>query len=352
MNLYDYIYVDIDKAVSLYSQLTGGMVEIIERQNDQTKSQDSKRHYNLKVFQHEASNKSDKHQTSRETLKPHHSFLQELESELENNGHLIEISSSQNEVSLKNSEIRQAIKKSLCIKCTGRIVIEDYERLKNIAVSFPDIYKLIQTAHLDNIKKTPEYIAYQNDISNTQNKTLKREKEKKLANLIKEASALEGVDQWILDGMQTWINSFMSGITNIRVYPTTAFPDEHIFGHLEPHNFTIQNSNSLHFTYGSLPTEEMTMVGIVTSVPEAMGESFDPLKEMQSQDLGDLESIENAFRSVFRGFDTFEAMIRTNRYPRIQVHPLLVYRQSTPVRPPTLYKKPNRPNTALIRNRD
>jgi hypothetical protein len=31
MSLYDYIYVDLNKVISLYSQMTGGVIEILER---------------------------------------------------------------------------------------------------------------------------------------------------------------------------------------------------------------------------------------------------------------------------------------------------------------------------------
>ncbi|MCI5119129.1 MAG: hypothetical protein D3913_14545 [Candidatus Electrothrix sp. LOE1_4_5] len=39
------------------------------------------------------------------------------------------------------------------------------------------------------------------------------------------------------------------------------------------------------------------------------------------------EAVERGFRSVFRGFEGFEQMVRTCRYPRVLVSPLLVYRQ-------------------------
>jgi len=41
VNLYDYIYVDLDKAISLYSQLTGGVVELRETQSEKSSSADN-----------------------------------------------------------------------------------------------------------------------------------------------------------------------------------------------------------------------------------------------------------------------------------------------------------------------
>ena len=53
MNLYDYLYVDLDKAISLYSQLTGGIVELRETQREKGATSDNKRNYDFKVFSKE-----------------------------------------------------------------------------------------------------------------------------------------------------------------------------------------------------------------------------------------------------------------------------------------------------------
>jgi hypothetical protein len=106
-----------------------------------------------------------------------------------------------------------------------------------------------------------------------------------------------------------------------------------LFGHLNTENFSIPSSTAFHFTYGSFPTEEFTMLGVVTSVPSENSETFDPLEEFEKNTLEDFESVERAFRGLFRGFDGMEAMIRTCRYPRVLVHPILVYRQTSPNKP-------------------
>ncbi|HZR34063.1 MAG TPA: hypothetical protein VFA75_01725 [Nevskia sp.] len=107
--------------------------------------------------------------------------------------------------------------------------------------------------------------------------------------------------------------------------------DEHVFGHLKRNCFEDVDSNSLHFTYGSIPTEKLTMIGIITSVPDESDSEFKPLVEFEKENLKDFESVENAFRGVFRGFDGLEQMIRTSRFPRILVHPLTVYRSVEPI---------------------
>lgn len=242
---------------------------------------------------------------------------------------------------LKDVNLRATLKKALCIKCSGRIVIEDYERMKKIAQDFPEIVKLINRSHSDSLRNTPEYQNIEQQIqelentqgsSNTKARAKKKAKELRsgLDAIISSSTVVDMVPQWILDGMGTWIDAFLPNITNIRVYPFKDEADEHIFGHLDADNFTISDPTAFHFTYGSFPTEEFTMLGVITSVPSDEEESFVPLLEFEKENLKDHESVERAFRGMFRGFDGIEAMVRTCRYPRVLVHPILVYRQTSP----------------------
>lgn len=341
MNLYDYIYVDLDKAISLYSQLTGGVVELREAQSEKGATADNKRNYDFKVFKHDAGGTSHDIEQNKVTIKPHHALLQELESELIASGYLFNLDDFTENNSLKNPTLRTSLKNALCIKCTGRIVIEDYERMKKIGHDFPDIVKLINRSHEDTLKNTPEYQQIESQIRalevtagdrnrKTAAKLKAKEMRARLEGLVASSRAVEIVPQWILDGMKTWIDAFLPNITNIRIYPSGPECDEHVFGHLDAKNFTTSDTTAFHFTYGSFPTEEFTMLGIVTSVPTEEDDSFSPLAEFDKDLLADHESVERAFRGIFRGFDGIEAMVRTCRYPRVLVHPILVYRQAAP----------------------
>ncbi|WP_404418316.1 hypothetical protein [Marinospirillum sp.] len=321
MNLYDYIYVDLDKAISLYSQLTGGVVELKESQSEKGATADNKRNYDFKVFKHDAGGTSHDIEQNKVTIKPHHALLQELETELLASGYLFNLDDSTELNSLKDPSLRVSLKNALCIKCTGRIVIEDYERMKKIGHDFPDIVNLINRSHEDTLKNNPEYLLIENQIKKLEGapgdrnrKAAAKQKAKELRagldSLVSSSRAVEMVPQWILDGMKTWIDAFLPKITNIRVYPSGGKIDEHIFGHLDAKNFTISDPTAFHFTYGSFPTEEFTMLGIITSVPSEDDDPFIPLAEFDKDELADHESVERAFRGMFRGFDGIEAMVR------------------------------------------
>jgi hypothetical protein len=79
MALYDHLYVDRDRVMSLYSQLSGGIVELRESSVERSQSSDNKRHYDFRVFKHDAGGTTHDVEDVREVVKPHHSVLAELE---------------------------------------------------------------------------------------------------------------------------------------------------------------------------------------------------------------------------------------------------------------------------------
>jgi hypothetical protein len=338
MTIYDYLYVDLDKVISLYSQLTGGVVELRESSREGTQSADNKRHYDFKIFKHDAGGTSQDKTGFKEVIKPHHSLLMELEQELIQKGYLIDLSSSSQ--SLCDSSFRKQLKNTLCVKVKGRAVIEDYERIKGIASVFPQVVGMINKSCESTLKSSPEFLEMQDQIkelelqikqTNDRNERAKKEQKLKhikvtLDETVSTAAKVQVIDQWVLDGVRTWIDAFLPGIVNLRVYPSMDRPDEHIFGHLKKKCFEDADSHSFHFTYGSLPTEELTMIGIITSVPNQGADEFKPLAEFEKESLAEHESVEQAFRGMFRGFDGMEQLIRTSRFPRVLVHPLTVFR--------------------------
>jgi hypothetical protein len=246
--------------------------------------------------------------------------------------------------SLRDDELRTLLSNSLCIKVTGRAVIEDYDRLKGIASAFPDVVKLINRSVESNLRGSVEYKQLQAQLD-TLGAQVKAEKDRNaratkdaqlkqakasLSAIAASAASVGSVDQWILDGLQTWIDTFLPGIINLRLYPSPGHPDEQFFGHLKREHFEDRDLSSFHFTYGSVPTEPISLIGIVTAIPTGTDDNFKPLAEFERDGLADTESVERAFRGVFRGFDGMEQMIRTCRFPRVLVQPLIVYRSVEP----------------------
>ncbi|MCI5145843.1 MAG: hypothetical protein D3923_10015 [Candidatus Electrothrix sp. AR3] len=335
ISLCDYIYIDHKKIISVYSQLTGEVVSARDSLYE-TVHIDHKKKY--KLFKQDAGNTTQ--DTVKEYVKPQHALFQELEEGLLQQGHMLDLSNQAEKI--RDKKFRGKLKDTFCIKVTGRSVIEHYERMKNISESFPNIATLINQSNKATVKSTDAYkdLLKQINIKETEIAQIKdrnarniqmtalKEKKKRLALLLEESSQVGKVEQWILDGLKTWIDTFISGIINLRVYPLHEQMDVQIFGNLKQENFVDTDTSSFHFTYGSIPTEEITMLGIVTSVPMEEASNFNPHQEFDDGRVSDKATVERGFRGVFRGFESFEQMVRTCRYPRVLVTPLLVYRQT------------------------
>jgi hypothetical protein len=341
MSLCDYLYVDTRKILSVYNQLTGSIVSAGESASATVHQAEKKKKYDFKIFKSDSGNAAQEGQGAQEQIKPHHTLFQELEQELDNQGQLLDLSGKKMAEKMQDKAFRTTLKDTFCVKVTGRCVIEHYERMKKISESFPDIAELINQSNKAAVKSTDAYKELVEQIKtreaeiakirdrnarNIQQAPLKEQK-KKLQDLLENHTKAGVVEQWILDGLRTWIDTFIPGIINLRVYPDPEQMAVQVFGHLKQENFFDMDVGAFHFTYGSVPTEELTMLGIVSSVPNPEDATFNPHQEFQGGELSSKEAVERGFRSVFRGFESFEQMVRTCRYPRVLVSPLLVYRE-------------------------
>ena len=224
MPLYDYIYVDLDKVISVYSQMTGGIVEVLERSAEHSRSADNKRNYDFKVFKHDAGGTQFDTSSSRETIKPHHALLNEMEEALATAGYLIRSDRFTYRQVFSRSRVPRPVEKTFCIKVRGRTIIEDYERMKAIAGAFPEVVKLIDRSAESTLLASPAYLQLKKQLD-TSEKALRAIKDRNaraaeeqrfkgikesLSTLLVAATKINVVDQWLLDGMKTWIDAFFA----------------------------------------------------------------------------------------------------------------------------------------------
>jgi hypothetical protein len=135
-------------------------------------------------------------------------------------------------------------------------------------------------------------------------------------------------------GLKTWVNVFLPNIFNVRLYPFEEIMNFHVMSNVKREFFLDDDTESVHFLFGSKPTIKVTMLGVITSIPKKDEDTFDPMKEFDQENLDEEGnehlSVESGFRGMFRGFDGLEAMIRTCRYPRIMLQPIAIYRAIKP----------------------
>lgn len=343
----DFIYLDMNKVSSLYSQLLGGIVQSVEAFSSSSENSKNLRNYDFKIFKHEAGGTETESQQLKETRISHHDIYNELEKELFNNGYAAEIGVDVTKEHIDSGEAVQLFENTLCVKAEGFVVLEDYERITRIAHNYEDITKVINQSVLSSLKETPEFQDILNQIDvmkedikkmkNGQQKTKKKNELEKYENNLNDLISTKQVgkvDDWIIDGLKTWVRVFLPDVFNVRLYPFEDSENFHVMSNLKRGFFLDDNTESVHYLFGSKPTIKVTMLGVITSIPKKEGDSFDPMREFDNTDLeekgNEAQSVESGFRGVFRGFDGLEEMIRTCRYPRIMVQPIAIYRSIKP----------------------
>lgn len=342
----DFLYLDLERVTSLYSQLTGGLVQQFETSKESQKDSRNIRNYDFKLFKHEAGGTGSSSESLKEVWVSHHDLYSRLENELFKEGFAVDLGNDITTNDIETGKATEIFQNTLCVRAEGWAVLEDYERIKRISGRYNEIADIINKSIQEALKNSPEYKELfkqveekKEEIGGIKDRNLKMRKNEEIKsfqkNLDQLVTAKKGhiVDEWIVDGMRKWIDTFLPGIFNLRLYPFQNLPSFHILSHLKRECFLDKDIESIHFLYGSKPTLKIGMLGIITSVPPKEKTEFDPMIEfegLESKEGLENQSFERAFRGVFRGFDGFEEIIRTCRYPRIMVYPISIYRAVKP----------------------
>ena len=336
----DLVYLDFDKAASIWSQFEGGLRERISITEDDGKQQKAGVKFGIpKIAEANLGADYAQKRSALETKILHHDILNRVDDELSSHKLIFDISSSVTPDEMMAENIRASIGKTPYIKATGQCVIEDYPRILSICEQYNNVIDFIAQCGLQSIKSSPEYVQMQTEIEdarkrigkikNRDEKSKQKRELKALEASIKDMakSEIEGVEQWLLDGIKLWINTFMPTRINFRTYPIPSCPDFQVICNLKRECFVDQDPEHLLYGYGNKPNVDLTVFGLITSIPSADDERFDPMTEFADESkLDDKVVFERAFRGIFGAMDDIEAFVRYSRYPNITVHPIAIYR--------------------------
>src|SRR5690554_1020598 len=151
----DFMYLDMEKVSSLYSQLSGGIVQSVEAVSTTTENYKNLRNYDFKVFKHEAGGTESEGQALKEVRVSHHEVYNELEDILFNEGYAAEIGIDVTKADIVSGEATKIFESALCIKAEGYVVLEDYERMTRIAHNYEEITAFINNSVKANLKENP-----------------------------------------------------------------------------------------------------------------------------------------------------------------------------------------------------
>lgn len=342
-DLRDLVYFDFDKAASLFSQLEQGLLREVRSSVEAAKDERNVRKYDLKLFKPEFGGIASEKTSRLESRVLHHDLLARVEDALFEHGMAVDINVALAESEVTTQQIRSLLVTAPYLRAEGWSVIEDYERIKKIAADLPAIQEFIGRCSIQSMQQTPEVQSIQQELDNARkkanaegdrNKKAKeleklRVAEGKFQTLLREALGWEEVPRWLLDGMGLFINTFMPSRINLRVYPMEGVPQFQVLANLKRDCFIDGDLENVLFAYGTRPNVKLTVLGLITSMPERFGEVFDPMREFEEQGQEPMSahmSFEKGLRDVFRGLEGLEQLVRFSRFPNVTVYPLAVYR--------------------------
>jgi hypothetical protein len=342
--LRDLLYLDFDKAASIWSQFEEGLLERLSVTEDTGKDRAAGTKFGIPGVAE--ANLGVDYLQKRSTLQSktlHHDVLNRVERRLEKAGLVTDLSTLPKSESSPET-IRAALGDRPYLRAEGWSVIEDYRRILAISTRFNEIVGFVAKAGQETAKKSPEYQQLQQLISEAREgadrtsdrnqKAAQRARLKDIQGEIDEMtkSQLVAVDQWLIDGMRVWIETFMPTRINFRIYPFPECPSFQVLCNLKRECFVDSDLEHLLYGYGNRPNVTLAVFGLITSLPVAGDPRFDPMSEFNERaDLSPEESFEVGFRGVFKGMEGMEAFVRYSRYPNVTIHPIAVYR-SFPMR--------------------
>jgi hypothetical protein len=339
----DLLYFDLDKASSILSQFEWGLIEQIAITQDETDGQSGRAKAGIpQVAEIEFGADKQKKQSIFETKKLHHDVLNRIESQLSQADLVVDLTSSLEKDETSPDRIREVIGNKPYIKAQGWSVIEDYQRIMSIINRLNDLIGFIGQSQVETVKQNPEFVALQAQIE-TKRREIKQIKdrnqravettklkaiESQMETTLASVKKVSGIEQWQLDGIKQWIDTFMPSRINFRIYPFENLPSFQILCNLKRDCFVDQNLEHLLYGYGNRPNVPLAVFGLITSLPPKEKPTFNPMTEFDDNTSSDV-AFEKGLRGIFGVMEQFESFVRFSRYPNITIHPIAVFREFT-----------------------
>jgi hypothetical protein len=340
----DLLYLDFEKAASIWSQFEGGLRQQLSITKDESKEETAGVRFGIpKVAEASLGVDYAGKRSILESKVLHHDILQGIDSALTETGLVVDLMRRVSPTESDPQSIRDAIGMCPYIKAAGTSVIEDYSRILSISERFNDIVGFVSQCAM---QTSPDFLRLQNNLTSLRAESRTNKERNKKAVLNQKLQAAEKnlqlmlesnigkLDEWLIDGIKMWITTFMPTRINFRVYPFPSCPSFQIICNLKRDCFVDQDAAHLLYGYGNRPNVPLAVFGLLTSIPEPDSDTeFDPLEEFNSSNNESSEQVvfEKAFRELFGAMDNIEAFMRYSRYPNVTVHPIAVYRSFVPL---------------------
>lgn len=339
--LRDLIYFDVEKASSLLSQFKEGLPTEITESEEASGSATGRLSGSLGMIGGEigGSNTSREGRVQKKIL--HHDILRRIEDLLFSHEFALDLNKAAEGTDVDGEVLRELIEGVGYVRAEGSVSIEDYNRLQQLAGRFEFIADFINRNNRYTLKQSEEYQKQKNKIEDLKsqieeiddrnerarmNKVVDS-KEKKISQIIEGLSeTVEKPEEWILEGIRKWVDIFNPNQTHLRLSPFPSNQSIELISNLKEDCLFDDNKRHMIFSYGGRPNLDLTMIGLVTSVPSKKESSFSP-SELARDKKDDAEGFELAFKNMFGALDNLDSFSEFSNYPNIKVYPIAVYRK-------------------------
>jgi hypothetical protein len=324
-NVRDFIYLDIPKLYSLYSQIFEGLSDrIVEERINQAITGETQ-----SAVLRGASAESQALEASRrtESIVLYDHMYNRLEHELE--------SSLLNAADLDVSQMPQLLSNNPMVKVVGRSEIEDYERLQVFMERFNELGEIIAYSSLSNNPQHKEAVqSLKQQIANAPSNSQKKSLEARLKQLTDASQLAKDLglsqDPILLSKLKTFSELFNPTGYEVMITPSNR-PRVHYRGIID-RAWLRYSPESLRSMYGGQSETPWIMVGAITHSP-SVSQNMDPqtTDEVFARTAQEREAspmILDAYRNMFRYARVFERMfLESDTEPEVVISPLAVYRE-------------------------
>lgn len=218
----DLLYFDLQKSISLYSQLDEGIITQSIQNTEEGGDINSSLGVDVKVFQAKIGTSSNDKESKSITRIPHHNLLNKLQESINVSNSYIDLDKI-DVTELDVEKLHKQLKSKTFIKATGWVNIEDYDRLKKIAKRFNSISQFIQECSIAESDEKEQYDALvlelkrQRKIVNSQKDRNVKVKdnaklnklEEDLEKLLDEYNNTGKIPEYLVTGIQLFIDTFL-----------------------------------------------------------------------------------------------------------------------------------------------
>ena len=335
----DFVYLDLGKLESLFSQVRGGLVEALETSVESDNHVSGSFGASIGLLKGSVSGESEEKIFSVERKTLHHHIERLVEDFLEQLGLLFDLDSDSVSEDTDLDMLRNEIAEKGYIRATGRILFEDFGRLGTLAESYPRLVEIVGTlgnldqpemsqllTELDEVERGIEIASNSNEQKKLELKVrVTRQKIRELA----EQFIGESIPDVMLDGIRDFIRLLASDRLACRLMPSDLAPKFQIVANLKRDCFVDLNFEQFLASYGREPNVDISVFGTVTSVAPANKSKspFEAAVDSEALPTDTVKSLADSFSSFLFATDGLAQLVQIGSYPSVIVHPIAIYRE-------------------------